>query len=71
MSVKKDWDMNVNLNKLIKQVETQPKDFYDKLDSDKKKLQNIDDIFVNNNNTNTSTTRRGGNHMTEKLRSID
>ena len=32
MSIKADWDMNVNLNKLIKDVEKNPRAFYDKLD---------------------------------------
>lgn len=38
MSIKADWDMNVDLNKLIKNVEQNPRAFYDKLDPTSKQL---------------------------------
>lgn len=49
MSIKADWDMNVNLNKLIKDVEKNPRAFYDKLDPTSKKLKQKD-IFANQDN---------------------
>lgn len=64
MSIKADWDMNINLNKLIKEVENDPRGFYDKVDADKKKIKNKDDIFA-------ATTRRKGNHYSDILRTLD
>lgn len=66
MSMKADWDMNINLNKLIKEVEQNPRDFYDKVEGDKKLVKKHSDIFAN------KTTRPQGNSkITEYLRSID
>ena len=32
MQIKSDWDMSVNLDKLIKEVENNPRAFYDQID---------------------------------------
>ena len=62
MSIKEDWDMSVNLNKLMKDVETNPRNYYDKLENNKIKKV---DIFAN-------TPRNGNTRMTESaLRSLD
>ena len=62
MSIKADWDMNINLNKLIKEVETNPREFYDKVEPEQMKLKKVD-IFAN--------TSRRGNYVTDTLRSLD
>ena len=63
MSIKADWDMNINLNKLIKDVETNPRDFYDKVEPETRKLKKFDEFPY-------QTTRRG-NYVTDTLRSLD
>ena len=62
MQVKADWDMNIDLNKLRKEVDKDPRQFYDKIDAGKKKIV-TGDMFAN--------SPRRGNRVTETLRSLD
>jgi len=62
MQVKADWDMNIDLNKLRKEVDQDPRQFYDRIDANKKKIIR-GDMFAN--------SPRKGNRVTETLRSLD